>query len=120
MISLHVHHDANHRLTQGEGRTQPHGLWTGPQHRHPVPQTTQDHPHLPSPSASPDSTWGFPGGSEDKESTCNAGDTGLIPGWEDSPEKELATHSNIPAWRIPWTEEPGGLQSTWTQRVRQD
>ena len=29
--------------------------------------------------------------------------------WEDPPEKEMATHSGIPAWRIPWTEEPGGL-----------
>ena len=32
-------------------------------------------------------------------------------GWEDSLEKEMATHSSIIAWRIPWTEEPGGLQS---------
>ena len=41
-------------------------------------------------------------------------------GWEDPLEKEMATHSSIPAWRIPWTEEPGGLQSTGSQRVRQD
>ena len=33
-------------------------------------------------------------------------------GWEDSLEKEMATHSSILAWRIPWTEGPGGLQST--------
>ena len=32
-------------------------------------------------------------------------------------EKEMATHSNILAWEIPWTEEPGGLQSMWSQRV---
>ena len=32
----------------------------------------------------------------------------------------MATHSSIPAWRIPWTEEPGGLQSTGSQRVRHD
>ena len=32
-------------------------------------------------------------------------------GWEDPLEKEMATHSSIPAWRIPWTEGPGGLQS---------
>ena len=32
-------------------------------------------------------------------------------GWEDPLEEEIATHSSIPAWRIPWTEEPGGLQS---------
>ena len=37
------------------------------------------------------------------------------PGWEDPLEKEMATHSIIPAWRIPWTEEPGGLQSTGSQ-----
>ena len=39
-------------------------------------------------------------------------------GWEDSLEKEMATHSSIPAWRIPWIEEPGGLQSMESQRVR--
>ena len=41
-------------------------------------------------------------------------------GWEDPLEKEMATHSRILAWRIPWTEEPGGLQSTGSQRVRHD
>ena len=40
--------------------------------------------------------------------------------WEDSLEKEMATHSSILAWRIPWTEEPGGLQSIGSQRVRPD
>ena len=39
-------------------------------------------------------------------------------GWEDSLEKEIATHSSILAWRIPWTEEPGGLQSMESQSVR--
>ena len=38
-------------------------------------------------------------------------------GWEDSLEKEMATHSSILAWKISWTEEPGGLQSTGSQRV---
>ena len=38
-------------------------------------------------------------------------------GWEDPLEKELATHSSILAWRITWTEEPGGLQSIGSQRV---
>ena len=38
-------------------------------------------------------------------------------GWEDALEKEMATHSSIVAWRIPWTEEPGGLQSMGSQRV---
>ena len=41
-------------------------------------------------------------------------------GWEDPLEKEMATHSTILAWRIPWTEEPGGLQSTGSQRVGHD
>ena len=39
-------------------------------------------------------------------------------GWEDPLEKEMATHSSILAWRIPWAEEPGGLQSMGSQRVR--
>ena len=39
------------------------------------------------------------------------------PGQEDPLEKEMATHSSILAWRIPWTEEPGGLQSMGLQRV---
>ena len=41
-------------------------------------------------------------------------------GHEDPLEKEMATHSSIRAWKIPWTEEPGGLQSMGSQRVRQD
>ena len=39
-------------------------------------------------------------------------------GWEDPLEKEMATHSSIPAWKIPWMEEPGRLQSMGSQRVR--
>ena len=50
-------------------------------------------------------------GSESKESTCDAGDLGLTPGQEDPVEKGKATHSSILAWRIPWTEDPGGQQS---------
>ena len=101
--------------------------------------------------------YGFPHGSVGKESTCNAGDPGLIPGsgrssgegigyplqcswvsliaqlvknlpamqetrirslvWEDTLEQEMATHSSFLAWRIPWTEEPGRLQSMGSQRV---
>ena len=41
-------------------------------------------------------------------------------GWEDPLEKEMATHSSILAWKISWTEEPGGLQSTGSQRVGHD
>ena len=41
-------------------------------------------------------------------------------GWEDPLEKEMATHSNILAWEIPWTEEPGGLQLLGLQRVEHE
>ena len=41
-------------------------------------------------------------------------------GWKDPPEKEMATYSSILAWRIPWAEEPGGLQSIVLQRVGHD
>ena len=41
-------------------------------------------------------------------------------GWEDPPEKEMTTHSNILAGKISWTEEPGGLQSMGSQKVRPD
>ena len=51
----------------------------------------------------------LPGGSDGKESVYNAGDLGSIPNWEDPLEKEMATHSNILAWKIPWIEEPGRL-----------
>ena len=78
-----------------------------------------------------------PGGSEVKASALNAGDLGFIPGSGGSPgesleslgsipgredplEKEMVTHSSILAWRIPWTEKPGRLQSTGSQRVGHD
>ena len=41
-------------------------------------------------------------------------------GWKDPLEEGMATHSNILAWRIPWTEKPGGLQPMGSQRVRHD
>ena len=56
---------------------------------------------------------GFPGGSDWEESAYNAGDPGWTPEWErhtPPPEKRRATHSSVLAWRIPWTEEPGGPQ----------
>ena len=59
---------------------------------------------------------GFPGGLDGKESACSARDLGSI----DSLEEGVATHSSILAWRNPWTEEPGRLQSTGSQRVRHD
>ena len=51
----------------------------------------------------------FRGGSGGKQSACNAGDPGLIPGSGIPPQKGMAIHSSILAWRIPWTEEPGRL-----------
>ena len=57
---------------------------------------------------------GFPSGSVVKNPPANAGDTeeaGSIPGSGRSLEEKMATHSSVLAWRIPWTEESGGLQS---------
>ena len=61
---------------------------------------------------------GFPGDSYAKESVCNAGDLGSIPGLGRSPRaKGMGTHSSILVWRIPWTEEPGRLCSIGSQRI---
>ena len=57
---------------------------------------------------------GFPG------PPANAADSGSIRGQEDIQEKRMVTHSSIPAWEIPWTEEPGGLQPMGWQRVSHD
>ena len=63
---------------------------------------------------------GFPGGSHSKESACNAGDLGSISGLGRTPGEGNGYHSSIPAWRIPWTEGPGRLQSMGSQRVGHD
>ena len=63
---------------------------------------------------------GFPGGSEGKESAFTERDPGSVPGWEDPLEKGMATHSSILAWRIPWSEEPCGLQPMELQRAEHD
>ena len=57
-------------------------------------------------------------GSDGKESACNAGDQIQSLGREDPLEKVIGTYSRILAWRIPWTEEPGGLWSMELQGVR--
>ena len=62
---------------------------------------------------------GFPDGSDGKESSCNAGDLGLIPGLGRSPEEGMATHSCILAWRIPmdrgaWQATVHGVAKSWT------
>ena len=77
---------------------------------------------------------GFPGSPAGKESTCSAGDLGLILGsgrssgegigyplqYSWSSEKAMAPHSSTLAWKIPWMEEPGRLQSMGSLRVRHD
>ena len=63
---------------------------------------------------------GFPGGSDGKESASNAVTRVQTLGQEDPMEKEMATFSSILAWRIPWTKEPGRLQSMESQRVGHD
>ena len=68
----------------------------------------------------PLASMGFPGGSDGKESACNAGDLGSIPGLGRSLEKGTATQTSILAWRIPWTEEPGRLQSIGLQKAGHD
>ena len=70
------------------------------------PENSTPHPYL----------WSFPGGSDGKEPSCNCKRVQALDR-EDPLEKEIATHSSILAWRIPWTEEPGGLQSMGLQRV---
>ena len=65
---------------------------------------------------------GFPGGTTGKEPACQRSRCqrwGSVP-WEDPLEEALATHSSILAWRIPWPEEPGGLQCVGWQRVGHD
>ena len=63
---------------------------------------------------------GIPGGWDGKASACGAGDLGSIPRLRRPLEKEMATHSSTLAWKIPWTEEPGRLQSLGSQRVGHD
>ena len=55
-----------------------------------------------------------------KNLPANAGDKGSVPRPEDSLEEEMATHSSILTWKIPWTEEPGRLQPIGSQRVGHD
>ena len=60
---------------------------------------------------------GFPGGSVVKNPPANAGDMGWSQVQEDPLEREMATHSSILTWEIPWTEEIGGVQTMGSQRV---
>ena len=67
---------------------------------------------------------GFPGGSDGKESACNVGDLHSILGWEDLPEKGMATHFSILAWKNPmdrgaWWATVHGVIKRWTQLSNQ-
>ena len=62
----------------------------------------------------------FPGASVAKNPPANTGQMGQSLGREDLLEKEMATHTSILAWKIPWTEEPGRLQFMGLQRVGHD
>ena len=64
--------------------------------------------------------WGFPCGSDCKESAYNAGELVQSLGQEVPLKKEMATHSSMLTWRIPWTEESGWLQSMELQSVSHD
>ena len=67
---------------------------------------------------------GFPGGSAVKNPPATQEtrqETQIRSlGWEDALEQEMATHSSTLAWKIPWTEKPGRLQSMWSQKVGND
>ena len=58
----------------------------------------------------------FPGGSDGKASVYNVRDLGSIPGWQDSLEKEMATHSSTLALKIPWTEELSAGYYPWGRK----
>ena len=73
---------------------------------------------FPDISRIPTGSRGFPGGSVVRNPSANARNQISAVGREDTLGKELATHSSILAWRIPWTEEPGGLQSMGSQKSR--
>ena len=63
---------------------------------------------------------GFSGGSEGKESACNVGAVGSIPGLGRSSGEGNGYHYSILSWRIPWTEEPGRLKSVGLQSIGLD
>ena len=67
--------------------------------------------------------WCLPSGSDCKESAFQSKihrKLGFNPNWGDPLEKEMTAHSSVLVWDIPWTEQPGGLQSLGSQRVGQD
>ena len=76
--------------------------------------TSQGHKELDTNEATEHSRMGLP---LVKNLSANSEDAKAM-GWENPPEKEMATHCSILAWEIPWTEEPGGLQSIGLPRVR--
>ena len=77
---------------------------------HQLPESTQIHVHRVGDAILP-----YPSGS--KESACQTGEEGLIPGSGDPLEKKMATYSSVLAWEIPWPEELGRLQSMGSQKT---
>ena len=76
--------------------------------------------HMPRSNGAPVPQLGFPGGSDSKAAAVMQETWVQSLGQEDPLKKEMATHSSTLAWKIPWMEEPGRLQSTRSLRVRQD
>ena len=89
------------------------GAWWATMHG-----VTKSQTQLKQLSSSSSTYKGFPGGSVVKNLPVMQETQVLSLGWKEPLEKGMATHSSILAWRIPWTEEPGGLLSTGQQRVR--
>ncbi|XDA89935.1 hypothetical protein R6Z07M_019539 [Ovis aries] len=85
---------------------------------HQLPDFTQTHVHRVSDAIQPSHPLWSPSSVKDLRAMQETQVQSL--GWEDPLEKEVATHSSILAWRIPWTKEPGGLQSMGLQRVRRN
>ena len=85
-------------------------------------------PQIPSQAPKLSPSRGFPGATSGKEPACQSRrhkrcsgfDSHPNMGREDPLEEEMATHSSVLVWRIPWTEEPGGLPSIGSQRIRHD
>ena len=94
---------------------QPSGLWRGIIHQQAVCLSAHQSQQASFLAHSCFWFWGFPGGSDSRESACNARDPGSTPGSGRSPGEGNSVLSSTLARRIPWTEEPGGLQSVASQ-----
>ena len=116
--SQHARPRVHHKLPEF---TQTHVHWIGDSNQPSHPLLSPS-PPAPNPSQHQGLFQWVSGGSNDKEPTCQCRRQIRVQSldWEDPLGKGLATHSSILAWRIPGTEEPGGLQSVGSHRVRHD